>query len=122
MDMKVSEAADGLTSVVLDGRFDIAGAQQVDAEFNAVAERSTALIVDLANVTFIASLGVRTLMMSAKNLIRRGGEMAVCGANENVEKVLRTTGFNEVAGVYPDYAAAADILRSRAAEFASRKA
>ena len=37
-------------------------------------------------------------MLSAKTLIRRGGEMAVCGANENVEKVLRTTGFNEVAG------------------------
>ena len=41
-------------------------------------------------------------MLSAKTLISRGAEMAVCGANENVEKVLRTTGFNEVAGIYPD--------------------
>ena len=122
MDMKVSEGGDGLTSVALDGRFDIAGAQQVDAEFSAVAERATTLIVDLSNVPFIASLGVRTLMMGAKSLIRRGGDMAVCGANESVEKVLRVTGLNEVAGLYPDYAAAADALKSRAAEFASRKA
>ena len=27
--------------------------------------------------------------------------MAVCGASESVEKVLRTTGFNEVAGTLP---------------------
>jgi len=122
MEMKVSEGADGVTSIILDGRFDIAGAQQVDAQFNAVAERSKALIIDLTKVSFIASLGVRTLMMSAKSLIRRGGEMAVCGANENVEKVLRMTGFNEVAGIYPDYFSAADALRARAAEFGSRKA
>jgi len=121
MDMKVSEGADGVTSVVLDGRFDIAGAQEVDAEFNAMAERAKALIVDLSKVSFIASLGVRTLMTSAKSLIRRGGDMAICGANENVEKVLRVTGFNEVAGIYPDYAWAAATLKARAAEFASRK-
>ena len=42
--------------------------------------------------------------------------MAVCGASENVEKVLRTTGFNEVAGIYPDY----DTGRTRIAGKACR--
>ena len=83
------------------------GAQEVDARFDELAKSSKALVVDLAKVSFLASLGVRTLMLSAKTLIRRGGDMAVCGANENVEKVLRTTGFNEVAGIYPDYDSAA---------------
>jgi hypothetical protein len=48
--------------------------------------------------------------------------MAVCGANENVEKVLRGTGFNEVAGLYPDFDSGARILKERLAAFSRKKA
>jgi anti-anti-sigma factor len=101
MDMKVIQDDDEVTHVVLDGRFDIQGAQEVDSQFEELAKSSKALVVDLSKVSFLASLGIRTLMLSAKTLLRRGAEMAVCGASESVEKVLRTTGFNEVAGLYP---------------------
>jgi anti-anti-sigma factor len=122
MEMNVTDTADGLTHVVLDGRFDIAGAQEVDARFQELAQTAQSLIVDLAGVSFIASLGIRTLMVSAKALIRRGADMAVCGADENVLKVLRSTGFNEVAGLYSNFASAAAVLRERRAGFESGKA
>lgn len=122
MDMKVSQADDEITRIDLDGRFDIQGAQEVDARFGELAESSKAMIVDLSKVSFIASLGVRTLMLSAKTLIRRGADMAVCGAGENVEKVLRSTGFNEVAGLYPDFDSAARTLAERLAAFPGKKA
>jgi anti-anti-sigma factor len=122
MDMQVIQADDEITHVVLDGRFDIQGAQEVDSRFGELAKSGKALVVDLSKVSFLASLGVRTLMLSAKTLISRGAEMAVSGANENVEKVLRTTGFNEVAGIYPDYESAARTLRERLAAFSSKKA
>ena len=122
MDMQVIQTDDEVTHVALDGRFDIQGAQEVDSRFGELWKSSKALVVDLSEVSFLASLGVRTLMLSAKTLISRGAEMAVCGANENVEKVLRTTGFNEVAGIYPDYDSAARTLRERLAAFPGKKA
>ena len=122
MDMQVIQADDEITHVALEGRFDIQGAQEVDSRFGELAKSSKALVVDLSEVSFLASLGVRTLMLSAKTLISRGAEMAVCGVDENVEKVLRTTGFNEVAGIYPDYESAARTLRERLAAFSSKKA
>jgi anti-anti-sigma factor len=122
MDMKVTKDDGEIAHVVLDGRFDIQGAQEVDSRFEELAKSSKAMVVDLAKVSFLASLGIRTLMLSAKTLIRSGGEMAVCGANESVEKVLRTTGFNEVAGMYPDYESAARTLHERLAAFSSKKA
>jgi anti-anti-sigma factor len=122
MDMTVNQANDEITRVDLDGRFDIQGAEEVDTRFGELAESSKAMIVDLSKVTFIASLGIRTLMLSAKTLIRRGADMAVCGANENVEKVLRGTGFNEVAGLYPDFDSAARTLKERLAAFSGKKA
>jgi anti-sigma B factor antagonist len=122
MDMTINQADDEITRVDLDGRFDIQGAEEVDARFGELAESSKAMIVDLSKVTFIASLGIRTLMLSAKTLIRRGADMAVCGANENVEKVLRGTGFNEVAGLYPDFDSAARTLKERLAAYSGKKA
>ena len=113
---------DDITYVVLDGRLDTAGARAVDARFKALAQTARSLIVDLSKVSFIGSLGLRTLMVSAKRIIRRGSDMAVCGADENVSKVLRSTGFNEIVGLYPDFPSAAAALRERRAEFENRKA
>jgi anti-sigma B factor antagonist len=121
MDMTVNETAEGVTQVVLDGRFDIAGAQAVDGRFAELAEKADILVIDLSKVSFIASLGVRTLMVSAKTIIRRGAYIAVAGAKESVEKVLRLTGFDELVGLYPDDASAAAALTFRAKEFESRK-
>jgi anti-sigma B factor antagonist len=110
MDMQVLDAEDGITRVVLDGRFDIAGAQEVDLRFSTLAGSAKALVVDMGQVSFLASMGVRTLMLSAKTMIRRKAIMAVCAADENVEKVLRSTGFDEIVDLYPDFAAAATAL------------
>src|SRR5258708_36987262 len=99
MDMKVIDAGSEITHVVLDGRFDIQGAQEVDSRFDELAKSSKALVVDLAKVSFLASLGIRTLMLSAKTLIRSGGEMAVCGAKQRVEKACVETRFNDTPQV-----------------------
>ncbi len=122
MDMTVTETPEGVTHVALDGRFDIAGAQAVDRRFAELAEKAKSLVVDLAKVSFLASLGVRTLMISAKTIIRRGAYIAVAGASQDVEKVLRLTGYDELVGLYPDVDSAARALTSRAKEFESRKA
>src|SRR6516225_8819125 len=111
MDMQVIQADDEITQV----------AQEVDSRFGELAKSSKAMVVDLSEVSFLASLGVRTLMLSAKTLISRGAEMAVCGANENVEKVLRTTRLQRSRGIYPDYDSAARTLRERLAAFPGKK-
>ncbi len=121
MDMNVNDTPDGVTHLVLDGRFDIAGAEQVDGPVAEVARRAKILVIDLSRVPFIASLGVRTLMMSAKTMNARGAFMAVAGASEGVEKVLRLTGFNELVGLYPDTLAAEASLTELAKEFERRK-
>jgi anti-anti-sigma factor len=65
MDVTIIEAANEIAHVVLDGRLDIAGAQKVDPHLTTLAEISNALVVDLSKVSFLASLGVRSLMLSA---------------------------------------------------------
>lgn len=115
MNMDVVEGPDGVTRVTLEGRFDIAGAAAVDLKFSTIAGAAKLLAVDLTKVTFLASMGVRTLMLTAKTIIRRGGAMAVCGADESVDKVLRSTGFDEIVDLYSEMTSAVAGLTSRGA-------
>jgi len=111
MEMQVVEC-DGVSLAILEGRFDIAGAQAVDLHFSALAGAVPALGVDMSGVKFLASMGVRTLMLSAKTMLRRGARIVVFGADENAEKVLRATGFDEIVGLYPDRDAAMAALKA----------
>jgi len=111
MEMQTDEI-DGITVVRLTGRFDIGGAQAVDLHFSVLAGSAQKLAIDLSRVTFLASMGVRTLMLSAKTMLRRGASLVVFGADDNVEKVLRATGFDEIVGIYPDVQSAKAALTS----------
>ena len=59
-------------------------------------------------------------MVSAKTLMRRGAYMAVCGASDGVEAVLRSTGFDELVGLHPDVDSAIKSYKRREAAFANR--
>ena len=67
MNLYVAELDNGITKVSLSGRLDIDGALKIDNEFTAIAENKKRVLVDLADVTFIASLGIRTLISGCES-------------------------------------------------------
>lgn len=66
------------------------------------------IVLDLSQVTFIDSTGLGALIATRKAL-RQDGELALCGANENVATMFRLTRMNKVFRMYdsPEEAAAA---------------
>jgi anti-sigma B factor antagonist len=91
MDLEVADLENGITKVTLSGRLDVEGALKIDGEFNGIAEQKKKVLVDLSAVTFIASLGIRTLITGAKATANNGGKMVLLDPQPNVEKVLRTS-------------------------------
>lgn len=110
MNLDVVDRDDGITSVMLSGRMDVQGAIAVDKKFSAIAEEKKKVVIDLSQVTFMASLGIRTLIMSCKTLASKGGDMVLLNPQPNVEKVLRTSGVDTVIQIVPDMNAAAAIF------------
>jgi anti-anti-sigma factor len=111
MEISVEEIDGGVRKVVLTGRLDVQGTLAIDAKFAAlVATRGGAVIVDLSGVSFLASIGIRTLLQSAKAVSQRGGKMVIAGAQAMVEDVLRTSGVVHVIPLYPDLATACAAL------------
>ena len=58
MKMAVEPVAPGVVKVILDGRLDIAGAGVIDLQFSAIAGSHRGVVVDLAGVSFLASIGI----------------------------------------------------------------
>jgi len=102
MNLEVADLGNGITKVTLSGRLDVEGALKIDDEFNAIAEREKKVLVDLSAVTFIASLGIRTLIMGAKATANNGGKMVLLDPQPNVEKVLRTSRVDTVIPITHD--------------------
>jgi len=101
MEMTVTEADTGITQVTLAGSFDIAGAEAIDLKMNVVAGKHDKVLIDMADVHFMASIGVRTLVKAAKAISRREGKMVVARPVEAVAKVLKTTGVDTLITVHP---------------------
>ena len=92
MDISFEQLASGATVIVLKGRMDVMGAMKIDVQFAAVAAANRAVVVDLGGVEFLASMGLRTLIMSAKSMHTKQGRMALWRPQPMVEEVLVTSG------------------------------
>lgn len=110
MEWNVSDLENGLTKVVLSGRLDLQGALAIDPVFSKIAEEKLKVVVDLSGVPFLASLGLRTMVMSCKALAAKGGNLVLMQPQPGVEKVLMTSGINTIIPVVPDMSAAEAAL------------
>ena len=58
-----------------------------------------AVIGDLSAGPFMASIGIRSLVLSAKALERRGGKMVLLNPDPNVRSVLATASIDQLIPV-----------------------
>src|SRR5262245_49090400 len=102
MRIEVEDLPSGITRVILDGRMDIQGASDVDLQMNVIAGSRSVVLIDLERVTFLASMGLRTIVMAAQTLKRRGGLIRLVHPTALVEKVLLTSRIDQVIPIDPD--------------------
>ena len=101
----------GITRIALDGRLDIEGAAAVDLKLNAIAASASAVLMDLQLVSFLASIGLRSLVIPARTIKSRGGRVVLFGPNEMVERVLKTSGIDTVIPLHRELETALAALR-----------
>jgi len=84
------------------GRLDIAGSDAISLKFAALAVGTgRRVVVDLSAVSFLASIGIRSIISNAKALQARGGRMVLMvGDNAAVSKTLETTGVDALIPLF----------------------
>jgi anti-anti-sigma factor len=113
MKMTIETVEPMLTRIALDGRLDIEGTQAIDQKFAfATSTKSLRLAVDLSAVSFLASIGLRTLLTAARAQAARGGKMVLMAPNDMVRKTLELAGVESIVPIVDDWETARTSLQS----------
>lgn len=78
------------------GRLDTMTSPQLDKEVETNLKGTELLTMDLSELDYVSSAGLRVLLSAHKSMKKQGGSMVVRGVNEEVQEVFTITGFSEI--------------------------
>lgn len=100
MNIDIEELDGRITCVRMAGRLDAPGADAIGSRFTAaIAPKAQDAVVDMRGVTFIASMGLRLLISTARALDLKGRRMVLFGASEHVQGVLDDAAIDQIIPV-----------------------
>jgi anti-anti-sigma factor len=113
MNLLVDAVNPQIQCVRLTGRLDMPGSSEIDLRFTALTTTDDKhVIVDLAGVDFMASIGMRLLISCAKAKAQRGGQMLLVNPQPMVREALEMAGIDSLIPIHADEAAALAALQA----------
>ncbi|BBK31036.1 anti-sigma B factor antagonist/stage II sporulation protein AA (anti-sigma F factor antagonist) [Stella humosa] len=101
------ESQNGVVIVTPNGRLDISSAKLVEDSLIGIIERGhVRLVLDLSQLDYISSAGLRTLLVVAKRVEGAKGKIGLAALKPNVREVLEVGGFDRIFAIHADRAAA----------------
>lgn len=90
--------------IKLSGRLDVKGTTEIELKFTSLAaSASKKVLVDLREVSFLASIAIRAIITNAKALQMRAGRMALLATPDSgVAETLEVTGVDELVPMFTD--------------------
>jgi anti-anti-sigma factor len=110
--MNITERVEnGVSVFTLEGRVDTQGAREMDEVLqSAVSQGRYKMVLDMAEVSYISSAGLRTLADVVTKDREQGGDLKLVALSRKVLRVLRIIGFDRFFSVY-------DTLEEALADF-----
>ena len=82
--------------IAFTGRLDAQNSPEFDEDIQTSLEGITELILDLTDLSYISSAGLRTFFTCSK-VMKKQGKMVIKNANNAIMEILKTTGFTQLA-------------------------
>ena len=110
--IRYEDEKDDFRRIFLSGRLDTAGSEEIASQLAEVAgSAQRRVLIDLSNVNFLSSMGIRALIASAKEQEAKGGRVVLnAGGNDVVGRTLEATGVDQLIPVFEDIADAERAL------------
>ena len=93
MEIKTTTEGEKLT-IAVSGRVDTITAPELEANLKFGAAKC--VVIDLANVPYMSSAGLRLLLTAHKAMLGKGGELQIANVQSAVREVLDITGFSDI--------------------------
>lgn len=88
-----SERNGDITIVTISGRVDSVTAATLDAELAKVVHDNKKIILDLKDVEYMSSAGIRAVVRAVKVVEKAKGSLKLASISKNVAEVLETVGM-----------------------------
>lgn len=85
----------GTLTLALGGRLDTTTAPLLEAEIKAIPTDATALILNLADLSYVSSAGLRVIL-AAQKLMAKQGSLTLTHVQDGVMEVFDVTGFSSI--------------------------
>lgn len=93
------------------GRIDSSNAGAFEARLvQAVGNGSSGIVVDMAQLTYISSAGLRALLVAAKKARPAGGRILLAAMSPHIREVFDLSGFSSLFEIHGDAGAAVASL------------
>ena len=113
-----SRESNGVTFVKMQGSLSATTAEQGLQEMKKIVEAGAKkVVVNLADVDYISSGGIRVLILAFKQLNSVHGEMKIAAAKGMVKEALEAGGFNLLTRVYGENNQSCNTEEEAAASF-----
>ncbi len=101
--MKIGSERQGEVLIItLSGRLDGFGSQELEIELKRLIKDDTrAVVLDMAEVTYLSSAGIRIFLWLRKMMKDRDGSVAIASLQDFPRSVLEMGGFMAVVSLYP---------------------
>jgi anti-sigma B factor antagonist len=88
----------GTLTVLLDGKMDTGTTPRVSEEIEADIAGAEKIIIDMKDLKYISSAGLRLLLSLHKRMSQKGG-MVIKNVNETNMEILEFTGFVDILNI-----------------------
>lgn len=94
--MKITKNMNGTElNVAVEGRLDTTTAPELESELKQSLDSVNALVIDMAQLAYISSAGLRVLLSTQKIMGKKGG-MVVRNVNAEIMDIFDVTGFVDI--------------------------
>ena len=88
--------------VSVSGRVDSATAPELETRLRELVETDkTQIVLDLKNVEYMSSAGLRAMVSTLKSVKRVNGDLRIASPSPRVEEVLRLAGLTSIFSIHP---------------------
>jgi anti-anti-sigma factor len=101
--MEIKEEKRGNVKIIgLRGKLDANTSPSVEEQLQAVMDQGEKrLVLDLSELTYISSLGLRVFIVVAKEMQKVNGKLALARLNERIYEIFKIAGFTRIFSIYP---------------------
>lgn len=105
------EKTNDINIISLKGRLDVTTTSNLDQTFAKIfGAEGAKVLVDCAELDYISSAGLRTLLAAAKSSKKQNGKIVLACLNQNVKQIFEISGFTQIFDIFDSRESASAAL------------